>query len=1027
MSSSRLLLRTFLPFFLGGTLIAQSPSLLKDINTLPQPNPSSSPTGYYHNYPTPWNNYRFPTIGPFAYFAADDGKVGRELFRSLPVPNTVSLVKDINPKGSSSPSYFTVMNNLLFFQANDGTNGYEVWRSDGTAAGTYQLQDCNPGSGSGYFYYPVVLGKKIYWTSYNGSSYDLWSSDGTPAGTKVVYSGFRSSWYYPVAFGNKIIFRGGTQAGGYEPWVTDGTKAGTKMLIDVQPGSASGYMYYPVVMGGKVYWTSRSGTTYSIYVSDGTPAGTKVVYSGLRYSWYYPIPFGNKIIFRASTASNGYEPWVTDGTAAGTKMILDIKPGTMSSYPYNFVAFKNAVYFQAYTATSSTYAIWKTDGTAANTKVVTTKSRYFYYPTPVGNYLFFRGWDASLNHGYEIWKTDGTDKGTVEVKDIHPGSSGSYPYYLTPALGGTKILFQANDGIHGAELWLSDGTATGTMMLKDIYPGALTNTLGSYPYDFVDVSGLTYFTANDGKTGTELYVTDGTAAGTRLVKDLNPGSGSGASLYGSKMFYWRYDGSVEPAALGNILLFRGYSPGAGYEVFRTDGTPGGTKLLKDIYPGTGSGYFYYGCRLGAFIYFFARDTSGYGLWRTDGTTAGTVKVKGGFRSSWSYPIPYKNKILFLGYSPTNGGEPWVTDGTAAGTMMLKDIRPGSNSGYFYEPVVMGGKVYFRAYKAAGGGYDLWVSDGTPGGTKMAATLNRYSGYSLTAMGNKLFFRGYNSTSGYEIWVSDGTQAGTKLLKDILPGTGSGYFYYPCVLGNTLFFRANDGTNGYELWKTDGTPAGTVMVKDIQAGSGSGYPNYITRIGSRRVVFQANDGSSGSEIWVSDGTAAGTKRVADIWPGSKSSSPYQFTLSGGRVLFRANDGSSGYEPWTWFPGATAKDYGFGTGSQPRFTSTDPALGKTMTWTLARIPQGKVALALLCAPTHAPTGLGSGWLYFNTARIFGGFAMVPAGGGSRATLKLPIPNNPALAGFSMASQAFVGPTTTPPIGIDFSNGLLLTFGN
>ena len=1022
-----LLFTPALPLLLSGSLLAQSPTLLKDINLKLRPNPSSSPTGYSHNLAMPRNNFRFATIGPFAYFAADNGKVGRELFKSLPTPNTVTLVKDINPKGSSNPSNFTVMNNILYFSANDGKHGNEVWRSDGTAAGTFMLKDCYPGSGGGSFYYPVVMGNKLYWASYNGFSYDLWVSDGTPAGTKVFYSGLRARWYYPLAFGNKIIFRGCTKANGCEPWVTDGTKAGTKMLIDVRPGSASGSMYFPVIMGGKVYWSSGTGATYNIYVSDGTSAGTKVLYSGLRYFWYHPTLFGNKIIFRGSSPSKGYEPWITDGTAAGTRMIADLRPGTLSSFPYNFVPYKNAVYFQAYDPTGKWFFIWKTDGTAANTKVVTSKTRHFSSPILAGGNIFFRGWSASLNHGSELWKTDGTDKGTVEIKDINPGSDGSFPFYLTPVLGGSRIIFSANDGKHGKELWVSDGTAWGTKMLQDIHPGPLNNTQDSYPSYFADVSGLTYFQAYNQKTGTELYVSDGTTRGTRLVKDISPGRGSGAFLYYSRMYYWRSDGSWEPTALGNVFLFRGYSRTSGYEIFRSDGTPGGTRVLKDIYPGTGSGNFFHGCKLGRFVYFFARDRSGYGLWRTDGTPTGTVKVKGGFYSYWFFPFPYKNKILFTGYRSSSGREPWVTDGTAAGTMMLKDIRPGRGSGFFYDPVIMGGKVYFRASKATGRGYDLWVTDGTPAGTKLAATLNGYSGYDLTALGNKLFFRGHGPSTGYEIWVSDGTQAGTKMFKDIWPGSSSGNFYNPCVQGNTLFFRASNGTNGYELWKTDGTPAGTVMVKDIRPGPGSSTPLYISRLGSRLVVFQANDGVSGIEPWISDGTPAGTRRAGDICPGRGNSSPSEFVLSGGRLFFRANNGSLGYEPWVWFPGATAQAYGFGTGSQPKFISTDPVLGKTMTWTLVGVPKGKVALALLCAPTHAPTWLGGGWIYFDLKRIFAGFAMIPKGVSGTATLKISVPNSPALTGFSLASQAFMGPTATPPIGIDFSNGQLLTFGN
>ena len=56
------------------------------------------------------------------------------------------------------------------------------------------------------------------------------------------------------------------------------------------------------------------------------------------------------------------------------------------------------------------------------------------------------------------------------VKDIDPGSSGSVPIDLTNVNG--TLYFAANDGAHGEELWKSDGTAAGTVMVKDIDPGA---------------------------------------------------------------------------------------------------------------------------------------------------------------------------------------------------------------------------------------------------------------------------------------------------------------------------------------------------------------------------------------------------------------------------------------------------------------------------------------------------------------------------------------------------------------------------
>ncbi|MCA2759485.1 ELWxxDGT repeat protein, partial [Microcystis sp. M145S2] len=122
--------------------------------------------------------------------------------------------------------------------------------------------------------------------------------------------------------------------------------------------------------------------------------------------------------------------------------------------------------------------------------------------------------------GYELWKSDGTAAGTVLVKDIRPGSTGSYPRYLT-AVGNT-LFFTAYDGVSGYELWKSDGTAAGTVLVKDIRPGYYR----SNPRNLTVVGNTLFFTANDGVSGYELWKSDGTAAGTVLVGDIRPGSSS---------------------------------------------------------------------------------------------------------------------------------------------------------------------------------------------------------------------------------------------------------------------------------------------------------------------------------------------------------------------------------------------------------------------------------------------------------------------------------------------------------------------
>ena len=119
----------------------------------------------------------------------------------------------------------------------------------------------------------------------------------------------------------------------------------------------------------------------------------------------------------------------------------------------------------------------------------------------------------------------GAESGTVLVRDINPGAAGSYHTAFTVYTGEQPgftaidgaLYFLANDGVHGYELWKSDGTTAGTVMVKDILPGVS----GSSPYGFARVNGTFLFSANNGVNGVELWSTDGTDAGTVLVKDIN--------------------------------------------------------------------------------------------------------------------------------------------------------------------------------------------------------------------------------------------------------------------------------------------------------------------------------------------------------------------------------------------------------------------------------------------------------------------------------------------------------------------------
>src|SRR2546428_1971648 len=116
---------------------------------------------------------------------------------------------------------------------------------------------------------------------------------------------------------------------------------------------------------------------------------------------------------------------------------------------------------------------------------------------------------------------------------------------------------------------------TGARLVKDIAP-VLTLAANSYPAQFVESGGVVFFTARDGANGTELWRTDGTAAGTVLVKDI-----------------WVGPNSSDPGNLVDVngtLFFAALEPGqasdpSGRELWKSDGTAAGTVRVKDINPG----------------------------------------------------------------------------------------------------------------------------------------------------------------------------------------------------------------------------------------------------------------------------------------------------------------------------------------------------------------------------------------------------------------------------------------------------------
>ena len=263
------------------------------------------------------------------------------------------------------------------------------------------------------------------------------------------------------------------------------------------------------------------------------------------------------------------------------------------------VAFEDELYF------TNPSGLWRSDGTPSGTRMFSNESARSLMPTPTRLYFV-----ASTGlQGNELWKTDGTAEGTSMVVDLCPGDCDAFPSLSTQeivdhAVVGGILYFVANDGTHGRELWRTDGTAGGTVRLTDVptlpfdAPGCLT-----------ELAGLLLFCANDGVSGLEVWRSDGTTVGTVRVTDIDPGLGFGVPLAYPGEFY----------RAGSHVYFTGYTRALGFELWRTDGTPGGTVPVQDISPGPSSGmrFLLEAQAAGNRLFFLAHDGQhGRELWAT---------------------------------------------------------------------------------------------------------------------------------------------------------------------------------------------------------------------------------------------------------------------------------------------------------------------------------------------------------------------------------------------------------------------------
>lgn len=426
---------------------------------------------------------------------------------------------------------------------------------------------------------------------------------------------------------------------------------------DINPGSAdsrpaelvesNGRLFFAATepVFGRELWMSQGPGRPTSRVKDVNPTG--------HASPRLLTAMGRWVFFVADDGEHGVELWRTDGTEKGTELVMDVRPGKPSSTPEQLTVVDGTLYFTAYEDRHGR-ELWRTDGTERGTWLV----RDFVPGPPVqnprGGLDKLTPWDKGLalvvyqEETFEavLWGVDKRDRARplftldygrflelevagrqlfftaktyTEEADLWvtrdtPGTAkwlrhfpGQQPASLTGfgdavyfVAGGADFFGEPGDPKHGSELWRSDGTVRGTRLLKDIHPGSESAFIEEDAQDFVVMDGALYFAADDGKNGREPWRTDGTPQGTRLVKDVQPGE----------------EGSdpKDLAADTGRLFFSATTAGHGRETWYSGGHPWDTRPLGDIAPGVASANPKGFVRAGGDLFFTATDSEGEELW-----------------------------------------------------------------------------------------------------------------------------------------------------------------------------------------------------------------------------------------------------------------------------------------------------------------------------------------------------------------------------------------------------------------------------
>ena len=461
-------------------------------------------------------------------------------------------------------------------------------------------------------------------------------------------------------------------------------------------------------------------------------------------------------------------------------------------------------------------------------------STYFYFMGNTQNGFIMNVYNS--NTGVEPWVSDGTSNGTKILQDIIPGNMNSL-FNNECYSNDTLLYFFAfrNNGRNSVDLWRTDGTVTGTFFIdsmENIYPNKYYGDAMFYKGEFY------YFTSSPSyKT---LYATDGSRNKPRKIytfKDSNYASRSNIKIFNDRLYFY------------------GNDPKHGVELWSTDGTSAGTKLVFDLYTGSKSSMYNNGqllaCRDKLFFVAQRDFREGYELFYISSINGGPwlfndYTPNSGI-SSFVSLAEGNDSFFFFNVMNTSPPQSFVSDGNMDNTRKFHNPKDPEPNEYYYTYGVQRTKNFTLVSSYTNGtGLEFFKSDPQLNNLGLLRDINPGIGSSLNGNISKIFevngkayFLGFNFMLGNDIWVTDGTTDSTIIYFEF-PNNNQNTSDILHQWNNRLFFAEtvdlNIGTELYELNINRNTgivehdlSTYSIYPNPIRAGEQLHLPETITQI------------------------------------------------------------------------------------------------------------------------------------------------------------------------------------------------------